>query len=127
MKNRFGKSRVAKINFSAGISGTKKMLKDDGLFILKQGYQFPNPVNIKDPVKAELVRELVEQLKHEEMLLTPSGRESFDHSTGRHNYMGIAWELSVHGCIRMGLKVDLPGSHVGSQVLEESEINYAMG
>jgi len=74
MEARFGKSRVAKINFSAGISGTKKMLKDDGLSILKQGYQFPNPANIKDPAKAELVRELIEQLKHEEMLLTPSGR-----------------------------------------------------
>jgi hypothetical protein len=31
---RFGKSRVTKINFLAGISGTKKMLKDDGLSIL---------------------------------------------------------------------------------------------
>jgi hypothetical protein len=74
MENRFGKLRVEKINFSTGTSGTKKMLKDDRLSILKQGYTFPNPVNIKDPSKAELVRELVEQLKHEEMLLTPSGR-----------------------------------------------------
>ncbi|MDH3339790.1 MAG: hypothetical protein OEL84_00740 [Nitrosopumilus sp.] len=47
MENRFGKSRVTKINFS-GASGTKKMLKDDGLSILKQGYRFPNPVNILD-------------------------------------------------------------------------------
>jgi len=46
MENRFGKSRVTKINFSVGTSGTKKMLKDDGLSILKQGYQFPNPANI---------------------------------------------------------------------------------
>jgi len=43
MKNRFGKSRVEKINFSAGTSGTKKILKDDGLSILKQGYRFPKP------------------------------------------------------------------------------------
>ena len=85
MEARFGKSRVSNINFSAGTSGTKKMLKDDGLSILKQGYRFPNPVNILDPVKSELVRELINQLKHEEMLLTPSGRESFDHPTGRHN------------------------------------------
>jgi len=85
MENRFGKSRVGKINFSAGTSGTKKMLKDDGLSILKQGYRFPNPANILDQTKSQLVRELIEQLKHEEMLLTPSGRESFDHLTGRHN------------------------------------------
>jgi len=123
----FGDDRVEKVNFTAGTSGTKKMLKDDGLSILKQGYTFPNPAGIKDPVKSELVRELIEQLKHEEMNLTPSGRESFDHPIGRHNDMGIGWELSIHGCIQLGLKVDLPGNHVGSQVVEESEINYAMG
>jgi len=66
------------------------MLKDDGLSILKQGYNFPNPNNIRDLAKSELVRELVEQLKHEEMVITPSGRESFDHPTGRNNDMGIA-------------------------------------
>jgi len=52
MENRFGKSRVSKINFSSGTSGTKKMLKDDGLSILKQGYTFPNPANIRDPAKS---------------------------------------------------------------------------
>lgn len=127
MESRFGKSRVSKINFSAGTSGTKKMLKDDGLSILKQGYKFPNPATIKDPGKAELVRELITQLKHEEMLLTKSGRESFDHPTGRNNDIGIAWELSIHGYIQLGLKVDLPGNHVGSQLIEEPEINYGMG
>ena len=127
MEARFGKSRVTKINFSAGTSGTKKMLKDDGLSILKQGYKFPNPANIKDPAKSELVRELVEQLKHEEMLLTPSGRESFDHPTGRHNDLGIAWEIYIHGCIQLGLKIDMPGNYVGSQINETPEINYSMG
>jgi hypothetical protein len=58
--------------------------------------------------------ELVEQLKHEEMKITPSGRESFDHPTGRHNDMGIAWDLSIHGCIQLGLKVDLPGDCIGT-------------
>jgi len=61
---------------------TKKMLKDDGLSILKQGYNFPNPNVIKYPAKSQLVRELVEHLKHEEMKITPSGKESFDHPTG---------------------------------------------
>ena len=71
----FGVDRVEKVNFSAGTSGTKLQLKQDGLSILKQGYQFPNPANIRDPKKSELVRELIEQLKHEEMLLTPSSRD----------------------------------------------------
>ena len=66
-------------------------------------------VKISKTSKVDLVRELIEQLKHEEMLLTPSGRESFDHPTGKHNDMGIAWELSIHGCIQMGLKIDFPG------------------
>ena len=35
-------------------------------------------------------------------------------------------ELSIHGCIQLGLKVDLLGNHVGSQLIEESEINYGM-
>jgi len=46
------------------------------------------------------------------MLLTSSGRESFDHPTGRHNDLGIAWEPSIHGCIQMGLKIDMPGNRV---------------
>lgn len=115
----FGVDRVEKVNFTAGTSGTKKMLKDDGLSILKQGYQFPNPAKIKDPAKSQLVLELIEQLKHEEMILTASGRESFDHPTGRHNDIGIAWEMSIHGCIQLGLKIDLPGNHVGGQITEE--------
>ena len=41
--------------------------------------------------------------------------------------MGIAWELSIHGCIQLGLKVDLPGNVVGSQIIDTPEINYAMG
>ena len=116
MENRFGKSRVIKVNFSSGTSGTKKMLKDDGLSILKQGYRFPNPYKIKDPNKAQLVRDLIEQLKHEEMKITPSGKESFDHPTGRHNDLAIAWELSIHGCIQTGLKVNLPGPRVGGGI-----------
>ena len=126
MENRFGKSRISKINFSSGISGTKKMLKDDGLSILKQGYRFPNPANILDSAKSQLVRELIEQLKHEEMKLIQSGRESFDHPTGRHNDLSTAWELSIHGCIQLGLKVDLPGNHFVGQIQEEPVINYGM-
>jgi hypothetical protein len=61
------------------------------------------------------------------MNLTKSGRESFDHPIGRHNDMGLCWKISIHGCISLGLKVDMSGNHVGSQVIEESEINYAIG
>ena len=99
----YGEDRVEKINFSSGISGTKKILKDDGLSILKQGYKFPNPTRIRDPAKSKLVKELVEELQHEEMKLTPTGRESFDHPTNRHNDLAIAWELSIHGCLKFML------------------------
>ena len=106
MEKRFGKSRIEKITFTAGTSGTKKMLKDDGLSILKQGYRFPNPYKIRDKTKSQLVKELIDQLKHEEMKLTPSGRESFDHPINRHNDLAIAWELSIHGCLKFLLKVN---------------------
>jgi len=36
----FGEDRVEKVNFTAGTSGTKLQLKQDGLSILKQGYHF---------------------------------------------------------------------------------------
>lgn len=102
----FGVDRVEKVNFSAGVSGTKLQLKQDGLSILKQGYQFPNPAKIKDPKKSELVRELIDELKHEEMVLTKSGRESFDHPTGRHNDKAISWELSIRGCLKFMLNAN---------------------
>ena len=41
--------------------------------------------------------------------------------------MGIAWELSIHGCIQMGIKIDLPGNHVDSQIIDTPEINYSIG
>jgi len=62
----FGPDRVEKVNFSAGTSGTKLQLKQYGLSILKQGYKFPKPVNIKDPKKSQLVLDLIKELKHEE-------------------------------------------------------------
>lgn len=58
------------------------------------------------------------------MLLTPSGRESFDHPTGRHNDMGISLELSIQGCIQLGLKIDLPGNYVGSQIPEPDSDSF---
>lgn len=96
----FGKDIVEGIVFGAGSGGTKKMLKDDGAFMLRQGYKFPDTERMRDKDKAELVRILIEEARHEEMRLTPSGRESFDHARNRHNDMIIAWELSVHGCLR---------------------------
>jgi len=41
--------------------------------------------------------------------------------------LGIAWDLSIHGCIQMGLKINLLGNVIGSQMTETPEINYAMG
>ena len=58
---------------------------------------------------------------------TKSGKESFDHPTGRHNDMGIGWELSIHGCIQLGLKIDMPGNHTCSQIIDPPEINCVIG
>ncbi len=99
----YGADMVEGIIFGAGLSGTKKMLKDDGAFILMEGYQFPNVTQMKNPAKAELVKTLIEELRHEEMKLTPTGRESFDHPRGKNNDMAHAWEMSIHACIRFML------------------------
>jgi len=40
------------------------------------------------------------------MVLTKSGRESFDHPTGRHNDKAIAWELSIRGCLKFMLNAN---------------------
>ena len=40
------------------------------------------------------------------MILTKSGRASFDHPTGRHNDKAIAWELSIRGCLKFMLNAN---------------------
>ena len=108
---RYGKRRVDAVNF--GVS-SKKMLKDDGLAVLKQGYVLPNPSRIQDSQKARWIRDLVEELQHEEMNITRSGRETFDHPIGRHNDLATAWELSIHGCLKFMLNKST--GHVGGSL-----------
>jgi hypothetical protein len=97
----FGKQRVTPIPFTIP---NKQMLKDDGLNILTQGYEFPNPALIEDPQIKQWVMELMQQLKREQVIHTPTGRITFDHPSGEHNDLAIAWELSIHGCIKHILK-----------------------
>lgn len=97
----FGKNRVTKIPFTLP---TKQMLKDDGLTMLEMGYSFPNPALIEDPQIAQWVKELIQQLKREQIIITKSGRITFDHPQGEHNDLAIAWELSIHGCLQYILK-----------------------
>jgi len=92
----FGKQRVIPINFTIP---NKQMLKDDGLNILSQGYEFPNPSLIEDVQIRQWVIELIEQLKREQVIHSPSGKVTFDHPQGDHNDLAIAWELSIHGCL----------------------------
>ena len=92
----YGENRVEEINFNP--MANKQMLKSDGRSILLSGYTFPDWRVQKDQVQGHLVKELVEQLKHEQMIYTPSGKLTFDHPQGQHNDIAIAWELSIHGC-----------------------------
>jgi len=41
----------------------------------------------------------------------------------QNDFFGIV----IYGCIQLGLKVDMPGNHIGSQFNDAPEINYAMG
>jgi hypothetical protein len=93
---RYGKRKVELIHFS---TGTKQQLKEDGLSILNQGYRFPNPKS-KSPQVAQHIHDLLTQLQHEQIVLTKTGKTTFDHPSGEHNDLAIAWELSIHGCLR---------------------------
>ncbi|MEX0855427.1 MAG: hypothetical protein WD018_06670 [Nitrosopumilaceae archaeon] len=101
---RYG-DKVELIRFS---NTNKNKLKDDGLAILKQGYKFPNYNKINNIKFKELIQELIQQLKDEQIVITKSGKISFDHPSGKHNDLAIAWELSVHGCQRFMLIRDSP-------------------
>ena len=97
LEQQYGKERMELLNF--GIK-TKQQLKDDGLSILKQGYTFPNPEVQSDPMQKELLKTLLKQLRQEQMLIRPSGVISYDHPQGEHNDLIIAWECSIHGCLK---------------------------
>ncbi|MCZ6582892.1 MAG: hypothetical protein O6761_06950 [Thaumarchaeota archaeon] len=106
--------RVEKINFNIG---SKKMLKEDGLNLMSQGYQFPNVEQIPSGPSTDQVKEWFRimdmQLRHEQIITTRSNKISFNHPEGEHNDLAIAWELSAHGCLRFMLK-PVVGIHVRS-------------
>lgn len=111
---KFKDEKIEKINFNVA---SKKMLKEDGLNMMSQGYQFPNPEQLPNGPSMEQVKEwlriLDTQLRHEQVLATRSNKISFDHPEGAHNDLAIAWELSAHGCLRHMLK-PVSGHHVSS-------------
>lgn len=86
--------RVEPVNFT---QLNKLMLKQDGLKLLQLGYEWPTSQNAQ---VQSWIDELKDQLKHEQMLETPSGKITFDHPEGEHNDLAIAWELSCHGCLK---------------------------
>jgi hypothetical protein len=97
---KFGKNRVEPINFSIT---SKRMLKDDGLSIMRQGYKFPNPAQIKNVTLAAWVKELIAQLLREQVIITAANNVTFDHPQGEHNDLATSWELSIHGCLRWAI------------------------
>lgn len=89
--------KVETIVFSAA---TKTMLKEDGLSVIKGGYKFPDYTKLPNGKAASLISQLIQQLQHEQILVTKTGKTTFDHPSGQHNDLAIAWELSIHGCLR---------------------------
>ncbi len=94
----YGSSRVETINFT---QINKLMLKQGGLKILQMGYEWPVS---KNPQVQAWIDECRDQLKHEQMLETATGKITFDHPEGEHNDLAIAWELSIHGCLKFILR-----------------------
>lgn len=103
---------IEPINFN---NASKKMLKEDGLNMMSQGFKFPNPEQIPSSPQTEVIKEwfriLDTQLRHEQIITTKANNFTFDHPEGEHNDLAIAWELSAHGCLRFMLK-PVTGFHV---------------
>lgn len=107
--------KVETIVFS---TATKLMLKEDGLAIMKQGYKFPWFTKVTSPRASNLISQLINQLQSEQIIATRTGKTTFDHPSGQHNDLAIAWELSIHGCLRFKGR-DLIG--IGPHEIEELE------
>jgi len=73
--HKYSKRRIEALIFS---DTSKKMLKDDGIAILNQGYKFPDDTDRKSKI-ALWIQDLKQELIHEEMILTPAGKETFIH------------------------------------------------
>lgn len=102
----YGKAMVETILFSVP---NKNMLKHDGMAIFESGYRLPDPQGVKHPQLKEWLQRLETELKHEEMIITKTGKITFDHPRGEKNDLAIAWELSIHGCLRfLGMGVSTP-------------------
>ena len=97
----YGADLIEPIVFS---TSTKKMLKEDGLSMMSQGYEFPNPSQISHPLLSAWISGMISELLSEQIITTRSNNISFDHPTGQHNDLAIAWELSIHGCLRFSLR-----------------------
>jgi len=94
---RFGKRNVDAQRFqNQGSTNTKYTLKQIGLDYFKMGYTLPNPDNITDPLKSEIIKTLKSELLREQIKLTPSGRPTFGHG-GKHNDNVHGLELSLSG------------------------------
>ena len=93
------------------------MLKEDGLNMMSQGFEFPNPEQLPNGNSMEQVKEWLRildmQLRHEQVLTTRSNKITFDHAEGEHNDLAIAWELSAHGALRYMLK-PVVGHHISA-------------
>jgi hypothetical protein len=121
----YGKSKVELVQFT---TASKTMLKEDGLSVIQQGYKFPNPSKISDPTAGRYVMELVQQLKQEQIVVTKTGKTSFDHPAGKHNDLAIAWELSVHGCLKFTMRGNRNVGMVYSRKYDAyDEGNYRFG
>ena len=111
---KYNDDKIEKINFN---TASKKMLKEDGLNMMSQGYQFPNPEQLPNGNSMEQIKEWIRildtQLRHEQVISTRSNKISFDHPEGEHNDLSTAWELSAHGCLRFMLK-PVSGHHISS-------------
>lgn len=127
LEDKFGESRVIKTPFTKGETGSKMRIANSSLTFLKSGYALPDHNLIQDPFERENIRQLKKQIVNEELILNPDGSVKFRHK-GPHNDLLHGWMLSLDECLKYVVsKQGKSSEYVGSQLVEEPEVNYAMG
>lgn len=98
---KYGEDRVFKTVFTRGEGGTKlNLMKIARDFYKSPGHKWPDPEQIKDSRRKELVSDLMQQVVREDFSIGAGGAISFKH-TGKHNDLLHADSLALQGCQRI--------------------------
>ena len=95
---KYGETKIIPVKFgNTGSTNTKFHLKQVGYSYINSGYQWPNYTKIEtvNPSLAKLIKILKQEMMHEQVDYTETGRVTFKHPIGKNNDLVHGWELSL--------------------------------